>query len=421
MASGGIASLLGAAAPDAPVLLVAEFADCETVETIREACSRSRWGYRLATEAAQVSWAVAVLRPAAVLVVDLGRGWTDEVAGLARAAAPETPIVIVGSPSPERALGLLRRGADAIVPAYLDAQDLLGRVSAVIRRAGDTAGPAIRYLDSSPLRVDLWAGTVTLDDQRIGLTATELRLLVLLMRNGQRTVATSRIVAKVWRQNVSGGGNALRISIARLRQKLGDDAKSPRWIDAVRGQGYKFVPSVVQQADRSPDPTEPRGAVSGQLVAGLATELAGRGTSSEMLEVLARSLVNTHVADGVTVQEVVDDASVTRARTEVTDGGLRIIQEEVLRVVASVGRPLRVLGTGLAATRDDEHRHGWARLRADSCTYLVRLLPVGPASLVIGLVRHENPSPEDLAHVDACLAVLSACLTLLARTPPRAG
>jgi hypothetical protein len=139
---------------------------------------------------------------------------------------------------------------------------------------------------------------------------------------------------------------------------------------------------------------------------------------SEMLEVLADNLVKNHVADGVTVQEVVDGASVTRARVEVTDGGLRIIQDEVLRAIASLDRPLRVLGTGSAGTRDDEQQHGWARFRGDSRTYLVKPLPVGPASLVIGLVRPESPSREDLAHVEACIAVLSACLTLLARTPP---
>ena len=79
-----------------------------------------------------------------------------------------------------------------------------------------------------------------MDGRPLALTATEYRLLYLLVRNKGGVVFHGMIAQPIWGDRVDSGP-LIKKYIQRLRQKLGDDSQNPQWIVNVRGIGYKFI------------------------------------------------------------------------------------------------------------------------------------------------------------------------------------
>ncbi len=96
---------------------------------------------------------------------------------------------------------------------------------------------------SNDLVIDFAHHRVTLCEQEINVTATEYRLLSYLVHNAGGVVTPDQILKKVWGEEYMGEHHLLRVSIARLRQKLEDDPKKPRFIATKIGIGYTFLKS----------------------------------------------------------------------------------------------------------------------------------------------------------------------------------
>ncbi|MFC1916965.1 helix-turn-helix domain-containing protein [Chloroflexota bacterium] len=77
--------------------------------------------------------------------------------------------------------------------------------------------------------------------QEVNLTATEYRLLSYLVRNAGRVVTPDQVVQKVWGEEYIGETHLLQVNMARLRQKLGDDAKNSKYILTRPGIGYMMM------------------------------------------------------------------------------------------------------------------------------------------------------------------------------------
>ena len=75
----------------------------------------------------------------------------------------------------------------------------------------------------------------------MSLTATEWRVLELLVAQAGWIVPHERMIARIWGRDEDAEPDALRVFIRRLRAKLGDDASSPRYIETVRGLGYRLL------------------------------------------------------------------------------------------------------------------------------------------------------------------------------------
>jgi len=80
-----------------------------------------------------------------------------------------------------------------------------------------------------------------LGGEEINLTATEYRLLSYLARNADRVVTPDQILGAVWGEEYLGGAHLVQVNMTRLRQKLGDNARSPKYILTLPGVGYKLV------------------------------------------------------------------------------------------------------------------------------------------------------------------------------------
>jgi DNA-binding response OmpR family regulator len=136
----------------------------------------------------------------------------------------------------------LEAGADDYIAKPFDHLELMARVRAVLRRL-DLKAPADRAAPyrRDGLAIDVAARDVHAGDRRVVLTPTEWRVLELLVANAGWIVPRERIASRVWGRDDPGDLDALRVFIRRLRQKLGDDARAPRYIETVRGTGYRLL------------------------------------------------------------------------------------------------------------------------------------------------------------------------------------
>ena len=129
-------------------------------------------------------------------------------------------------------------GADDYVTKPFSAQELVARVRAALRRSMLWEKPPPAAFRRGDLVVDFARHRVSLSDQEVKLTATEYRILVYLARNTGRVLTPERILATVWGENYASDTHILQVNITRLRHKLNDDAKNPKYIFTKPGIGY---------------------------------------------------------------------------------------------------------------------------------------------------------------------------------------
>ena len=154
----------------------------------------------------------------------------------------QLPIIMVTArDNEEEKVEGLDAGADDYVTKPFSSKELAARVRAVLRRTklwDEHPEPAFH---SNGLVIDFARHRVTLYNKEVNLTATEYRLLSYLAHNAGRVVTPDQILERVWGEEYLGEYHILRVSIARLRQKLEDDPKKPRFIATKIGIGYMLL------------------------------------------------------------------------------------------------------------------------------------------------------------------------------------
>jgi two-component system KDP operon response regulator KdpE len=139
----------------------------------------------------------------------------------------------------------LELGADDYVTKPFNHLELMARVKAVLRRL-EMPAPASRTpsFRAGDLEVDFAEQEARLRGERLALTPTEYKLLYHLVRNAGHVLEHGTLLAKVWGREYVDEVDYIRVYIRRLRDKLGDVSDSPRYIQTVRGTGYRFIGGV---------------------------------------------------------------------------------------------------------------------------------------------------------------------------------
>jgi DNA-binding response OmpR family regulator len=158
-------------------------------------------------------------------------------------AQSHVPIVVVTArvEVADRVLGL-ELGADDYMTKPFSARELLARIQAVVRRAQGRAGPAPRDLRVGRLVLDLEKYSASLDQQPLTLTVCEFTLLRALAEQAGRVLSRERLLDLARGNAEEAFDRSIDVRISRLRQKLGDDPRSPRLLKTIRGYGYMLVP-----------------------------------------------------------------------------------------------------------------------------------------------------------------------------------
>jgi DNA-binding response OmpR family regulator len=154
----------------------------------------------------------------------------------------QIPIIMVTARgNEEEVVEGLNAGADDYMTKPFSAKELAARVRAVLRRTKlweERPQPAFQ---SGDLMVDFARHVVTVTGQEVNLTAVEYKMLSYLACNLGRVVTPDDILSQVWGEEYCGETHIIQVNMARLRKKLGDDAKNPKYITTRPGIGYSMM------------------------------------------------------------------------------------------------------------------------------------------------------------------------------------
>jgi two-component system KDP operon response regulator KdpE len=134
-------------------------------------------------------------------------------------------------------------GADDYLTKPFLAGELLARVRALLRRAGNPESETSSMVQSGQLSIDLIERRVVMDGRALKLTRTEFAILGVLAVNAGRVVTTRSLLKSVWGAEADAADqvHALRVHLGHIRSKLEIDTESPRYIVTEPGVGYRLA------------------------------------------------------------------------------------------------------------------------------------------------------------------------------------
>jgi DNA-binding response OmpR family regulator len=157
----------------------------------------------------------------------------------------QLPIIMVTAKGDDKEkVAGLNIGADDYVTKPFSASELAARVRAVLRRIGSQDRPVETIFHYKDLALDFTSHRVMVKNNELRLTSTEYRLLSYISLNAGRVITPDQLLHKVWGEEYIGAPHLLQVNIARLRKKLGDNAKRPSYIMTRPGIGYIMAKAV---------------------------------------------------------------------------------------------------------------------------------------------------------------------------------
>jgi DNA-binding response OmpR family regulator len=165
---------------------------------------------------------------------------------LRQGVCADVPILFLSCKSEDRDIirGLTEGGDDYITKPFSPSQ-LVARVQAHIRRRRTReriAEEQVVILSYPGLEIDFRSLEVRLESELIALSAKEFELLSVLAKQPNRVFPLEELYRLVWLSDSMGDTRTLMVHISNLRKKMEEDPSRPRWVQTVRGFGYRFCP-----------------------------------------------------------------------------------------------------------------------------------------------------------------------------------
>jgi DNA-binding response OmpR family regulator len=157
-------------------------------------------------------------------------------------ASRDVPVVILTARDDETSVVVgLEVGADDYVTKPFSPRQLVSRVRAHLRRRGLNARGPEHRLEFPGLTIDLLRRKVLAGERSVELTSREFEVLALLASYPGRVYGREQIMAHLWGGDFYGEARAADVHVQHIRKKIEPDPQNPRFIETVRGVGYKFA------------------------------------------------------------------------------------------------------------------------------------------------------------------------------------
>ena len=204
-------------------------------------------GYQMyAASNAQSGLAIASERSPDVVIVDLGLPDRDGMTVISSLRSwSNVPILVLSGRSDSKyKIQALEIGADDYITKPFDVEELFARIKAVSRRREEKI--ELRTITMGDLEIDFTRKTITSKDEKgevPHLTATEWKVLEVLVNHRGSLVTKRKILDAAWGLNYADETGSLRLFISQLRQKLEPNPQTPIYIITDLGMGYRFAES----------------------------------------------------------------------------------------------------------------------------------------------------------------------------------
>jgi two-component system KDP operon response regulator KdpE len=177
-----------------------------------------------------------------VVLLDLALpdGDGEDVVQDVRARSDAALLIVTRRDADEDRIAGLDGGADDYVVKPCSAGEVVSRIRAVQRRRRPRGSWADRRIAHGPIVMDLEQRRVSLHGEHIELSKKEFELLRLFLERPGIVVRRGEVSSEVWGATPAETGKTIDVHVSWLRHKLGDDAQDPRYIETVRGVGFRL-------------------------------------------------------------------------------------------------------------------------------------------------------------------------------------
>ena len=138
----------------------------------------------------------------------------------------------------DRIVGL-ELGADDYLAKPFEPRELVARIQAVLRRG--TAAEQKVFIETGDVVLHLDKQKATLKGKNLDLTTAEFEMLAFFVKNQGKVLKRDRILDEIRGLDWDSFDRSIDVLVSRLRQKLGDDSRNPKYIKTIWGSGYKFI------------------------------------------------------------------------------------------------------------------------------------------------------------------------------------
>ena len=214
-------------------------------EMLAEYLGKRGFQTSLAGNAEELRATLEVEKPDLILL-DINMPGEDGLSVLRSLQGPDAPHVIMLTAAGEvidRVVGL-EMGADDYLAKPFEPKELLLRINAILRRMPDATADdaAPKLLTLGDIRYDIERGEMWRGEDLVRLTATESQLMRIFSAQPGEPLSRTKLVEELGRDRGQSQERAVDVQITRLRRKIEDDPKQPRYLQTVRGAGYILAP-----------------------------------------------------------------------------------------------------------------------------------------------------------------------------------
>ena len=180
-----------------------------------------------------------------LILIDIMMPKLDGLSAMMKIRATRNiPILVLSAKSEDtdKVLGL-SMGADDYITKPYNPMELVARGKSNLRRylhLGSADTNTTDIIKIGGLALDTSAKTLEVDGEQVKLTATELKIMELLMRNAGRIFSAEEIYSKVWNEDAYAVENTVMVHIRHIREKIEINPREPKYLKVVWGIGYKI-------------------------------------------------------------------------------------------------------------------------------------------------------------------------------------